>query len=158
VEAAVTTHQSYVNGTIRLEFSSNSPNEVTAWLNSRLPFSFRLPDAQAAALSNPIYRLTGASLVHYKGNSAGLVTYETVADKISLLVVSGGSAVVSGGDEVRLGKLTFHYHNEGQFKVITWNVHDLSYALVSSISSPARASCLVCHQHMADKSSFTTRQ
>jgi hypothetical protein len=93
-------------------------------------------------------------LVHYKGGPAALVTYATQNDKISLLVDSSKSAVIAGGDEIRFGKLTFHYYNDSSFRVITWSNHGLSYALVSSVSGPARASCLVCHQNMADSSNF----
>jgi hypothetical protein len=67
-----------------------------------------------------------------------------------LLVASAGSAVVAGGDEVRSGKLTFHYRTDQGFNVVTWNNHDLSYALVSSVSGSARESCMVCHQSTAD--------
>jgi hypothetical protein len=65
--------------------------------------------------------------------------------------------VVAGGNEVHFGNLTFHYHNESGFRVITWTNHGLAYALVSSVSGPAGASCLVCHQNMADRSNFQTR-
>jgi hypothetical protein len=36
----------------------------------------------------------------------------------------------------------------------TWSAHNLSYALVSSITSPAKESCMVCHQSMADHGQF----
>jgi anti-sigma factor RsiW len=108
--------------------------------------------AESASEKNLAYRLTGATLVNYKGSPAALVTYERQNDKITLLVDSNKSAVVAGGDEVRFGKLTFHYHNDSGFRVITWTDHGLSYALVSSVSGPARTSCLVCHQNMADRS------
>jgi len=123
-----------------------------------VPFSFRLPVAESAPWEKPAYRLTGAALVNYKGSPAALVMYETQNDKITLLVDSNRFAVVAGGDEVRSGKLTFHYHNESSFRVITWTNHGVSYALVSSVSGPAGASCLVCHQSMADRSNFKAHQ
>jgi len=82
------------------------------------------------------------------------VTYARQNDKITLLVDSGKSAVVAGGDEVHFGALTFHYFNNSGFRIITWNNHGLSYALVSSVSGPAEASCMVCHQSMADRGNF----
>jgi hypothetical protein len=94
--------------------------------------------------------------VGYKGKRAALVTYERPDEKISLLVASSESAPVTGGDEVRFGSLTFHYRTDSGFKVITWANHGLSYALVSSVSGSPRQSCLVCHQHMADKDAFKT--
>jgi anti-sigma factor RsiW len=157
VETAVAEHRSYLNGSLPPGLVSNSPQQVTAWFAGRVPFDFRLPAAESAPQNKPTYRLTGASVANYKGNPAALVTYETVADKISLLVVSSKSAVVAGGDEVHSGKLTFHYRTNSGFRVITWVNHGLAYALVSSVSGPARASCLVCHQNMTDQGNFKTK-
>jgi anti-sigma factor RsiW len=158
VETAVATHRNYVSGKLPSGLQSNSPEAVTAWFRGKVPFDFRLPAAQSVPEKNSAYWLTGAALVNYKGMPAALVMYETQSDKISLLVESSSSAVVAGGDEVRSGKLTFHYLSQSGFRVITWANHGLSYALVSSISGPARASCLVCHQNMADRSDFKDHQ
>jgi anti-sigma factor RsiW len=154
VETAVATHRSYVNGDLHRELKSSSPEAVAAWFAGKVPFEFRLPRADSTPLGTTVYWLTGASLVNYKGSPAALLTYETAKDKISLLVDSDKFAVVAGGDEIRLGNLTFHYFNHSGFRVITWANHGLSYALVSSVSGPARASCLVCHQNMADRRNF----
>jgi anti-sigma factor RsiW len=129
---------------------------VSAWFVGKVPFSFRLPTSQSDRDSKPAYRLSGARLVNYNGSHAALVTYETQKEKISLLVASGDSAVVAGGDEVRSG-LTFHYRTEESFQVITWSSHALSYALVSSIAAPAQESCMVCHQSMANHDGFRSR-
>lgn len=155
VEAAVAEHRSYLDSSLALGLHSGSPDVVTAWFAHRVPFDFRLPAAEAVPDDKPIYWLTGAALVNYKGNPAALVTYQTPSEKISLLAVSTDSAVVAGGDEVRFGRLTFHYHNDSGFRVITWANHGISYALVSSVAGPARSSCLVCHQNMTDRSNFT---
>jgi mycothiol system anti-sigma-R factor len=157
VEAAVAEHRSYLDGSLPLGLRSSSPELVTAWFAHKVPFEFRLPTSEASQ-GIPAYRLIGAALVRYKGNPAALVTYETQKEKISLLAVSSASAVVAGGDSVRSGKLTFHYHNEAQFRVITWSNHGLSYALVSSVLGSARASCMVCHQNMPDRSDFQVNQ
>jgi anti-sigma factor RsiW len=158
VETAVATHRNYLSGKLPSGLQSNSPEAVTLWFRGKVPFDFRLPAAESAPDQNLIYWLTGATLVHYKGGLAALVTYATQNEKISLLVDSSKSAVVAGGDEVRFGKLTFHYYNDSGFRVVTWSNHGLSYALVSSVSGPARASCLVCHQNMADRSDFKDHQ
>jgi hypothetical protein len=154
VEAAIAEHRVHLDNSLPIGLHSNSPELVTAWFAGKVPFDFRLPAAESRLDAQPAYRLTGASVVNYKGSPAALVTYETQNNKISLLVDSSQSAVVAGGDEVRFGKLTFHYHNDSGFRVITWSNHGLSYALVSSISGPVRASCLVCHQIMTDRSNF----
>ena len=154
VEAAVGTHRSYVDGNLPVGIKTSSPDEVTAWIAGKVPFQFKLPSSDLTPQSKPVYRLTGASVVNYKGNPAALITYATQKENISLLVASSKSAVVAGGDEVRAGNLIFHYCSHQGYKVITWNNHDLSYALVSSVSGSARESCLVCHQNMADHDAF----
>jgi anti-sigma factor RsiW len=154
VETATATHRTYLEGNLPLGLRSSSPEVVTAWFANKVPFHFRLPNVQSIPASIPAYRLTGAGLVHYKGAAAAIVTYEKQNEKISLLVASNKAAVVAGGDEVRFGALTFHYRRNNSFNVITWSTHGLSYALVSSVSGPARESCLVCHQTMADHQDF----
>jgi len=154
----VATHRSYLDGNRSLALRTNSPELVTAWFADKVPFHFRLPNAQSAPNATPSYRLTGASLVNYRGNPAALVIYEKERQRISLLVASSESAVVAGGDEVRSGTLTFHYRTDDGLKVITWSNHGLSCALVSSVSGSARESCLVCHQNMADHHNFSLGQ
>jgi anti-sigma factor RsiW len=154
VETAVTAHRSYLNGNRPLGLRSSSPELVNAWFTSKVPFRFQLPNSQSAPNETPSYRLSGASVVNYRGNPVALVTYENKSEKICLLAAPSNSAPVAGGDEVRFGDLTFHYRTDGGFKVITWSNHGLSYALVSSVSGSGRESCLVCHQNMTDHHTF----
>jgi anti-sigma factor RsiW len=155
VAAATAAHRSYLDGNLPLQIQADSPEVVTAWFSGKLPFTFRLPSSQRNLTARPVYTLMGATLVNYKGNNAALVTYNTVRkDPISLLVTSSKLAVVAGGDEVHSGALTFHYHTNEGFKVITWISGSLAYALVSNVSGSPRASCLVCHQSMVDRDVF----
>jgi anti-sigma factor RsiW len=154
VEAALTNHSRYLHGELSPGIRTKSPEAVTAWFADKLPFQFRLPSSEAALQANPTYELAGASLVQYRGIPAAMVVYEAPSGMISLLVESSKAAVVAGGNESHYGALMFHSRNEGRFKVITWSAHNLSYALVSSIASPAQESCMVCHQSMADHGQF----
>lgn len=154
VQTALAAHRSYLNGSLPQEIRSDSPEVVTAWVARKVPFHFCLPAARSIPDSKPVYQLTGARLLNYKESLAALITYETPKDKISLVVASDRSAVVAGGDAVPFGPLTFHYHSEGGFEVITWSNHGLSYALVSNLYNSGRQSCLVCHQNMADHEDF----
>jgi mycothiol system anti-sigma-R factor len=158
IETAVASHRSYIKGDLRPRLESNSPEQVTAWFAGKIPFDFRLPAGESTPEKNFAYRLTGATLVNFKGSPAPLITYEGQNEKVTLLVDSSKEAVIAGGDEARFGKLTFHYYNDSGFRVVTWTTHGLSYALVSSLSGPARASCLVCHQNMTDSSNFETHR
>jgi hypothetical protein len=154
VDTALTTHRSYLDGQLPLEIQSDSPVAVTAWFAGKVPFDFRLPTSQSLPNGQPAYRQVGARLVNYRGSYAALVTYAMENERISLLVASKKSVAAFGGEEIRSSGITFHYHTKAGFNVITWSTHGLTYALVSSLRSSARQSCLVCHQNMADKNEF----
>jgi anti-sigma factor RsiW len=150
VETATATHRSYLAGNLPMEIHTSSPAAVTAWFAGKVPFHFQLPESQQTAGGQQIYRLVGSRLVNFKGTYAALTTYELKEQKISLLIVSDTSARAEGGEEIQSGRLMFHDHIVGTFKVITWSNHGLTYALVSSLPGSARQSCLVCHENMAD--------
>jgi anti-sigma factor RsiW len=154
VETAVATHRGYLNGALPLEIRSGSPAVVTAWIAAKVPFRFRLPAFQEASNVEPAYRLTGARLVNFKNGYAALLAYEMQKEKISLLVTSREWTVAAGGTVVRFGGLVFHDRSSGDFRVVTWTSHGLTYALVSSLPVSGQHSCLVCHQNMADHAVF----
>jgi len=155
VTAAATAHHSYLEGDLPLEIRSDSPEVVTTWFSDKLPFQFRLPSSHGTLVTPSIYQLTGGRVVNYKGSRAALVTYSSARkEPISLLITSSKVAPVVGGEEVRDGSLTFHYHTSQGYKVITWSNRSLAYALDSDVSGSARGSCLVCHQNMADRGAF----
>ena len=154
IDTAVTTHRAYQENQLPLEIRSSSPEAVTAWFAGKVPFQFRLPSSQSPPSGHPAYALTGARLVKFKNENAALVSYQMKAETISLLIASDKSAVAVGGDEIRSGNLTFHYNTRAGLNVTTWSTHGITYALVSSIHGSAQHSCLVCHQNMADQSTF----
>jgi mycothiol system anti-sigma-R factor len=158
INAALATHRNYLDGNLPLEIDSGSPEAVTAWFVGKVPFDFRLPASQSFPNDQPAYRLVGARLVNYKGSYAALVTYVMKNEHISLMVASNKSAMAFGGEEIRLGALTFHYQTKGGFNVITWSTHGLTYAQVSSLHTSAHQSCLVCHQNIADSQEFREHQ
>jgi anti-sigma factor RsiW len=154
-DAALQTHRTYLAGDLPPEIVSSSPEVVTAWFAGKVPFNFRLPASPPSSGGEDAYRLLGARLVKYRNNDAALVVYEMKGSKISLMVTSDRSAVAAGGDEVQSEGLTFHHRMKNGMNVITWSNHGLTYALVSSVQSSVRGSCLVCHQNMADQNKFT---
>jgi anti-sigma factor RsiW len=161
VNAAVATHAGYLEGKLPLDVSSGTPERASAWFAGKVPFHFQLPTAHAAPDNKPDYRIVGVSDVNYKGSRAAFVAYErqnqeSQKETVSLLVASSESADVAGGTEVQAGSLVFHYRDTAEFRVITWVSHGQSYALVAPLSVPARESCLVCHQNMADRGTFRT--
>jgi hypothetical protein len=155
IDTAIAAHRGILNGTLPLEVQSGSPSVVTAWFAGRVPFTFRLPTSAENLQHQPVYRLTGARLVDYKGGYAALVAYQ-MQQQISLLVSSSSSAVAPGGEQITAGGVPFHYSKHANLNVITWSTHGLTYALVSSLAGSGRQSRMVCHQNMPDGSRFTT--
>jgi anti-sigma factor RsiW len=119
LETAIANHKKYLDHDLNPGIRTSSPAAVTAWFADKVLFQFRLPSSENALEATPAYKLAGASLVQYRGIPAAMVHYEGPSGMISLLVESSKAAVVAGGDEIRYGALTFHYRNEGRFKVIT---------------------------------------
>jgi anti-sigma factor RsiW len=145
VEAAIAAHRDALDGRVPLQIQSDVPETVSQWVNQQVPIHFQLPASQAVPRGSSRFRLAGARVVQLKRGNGVMISYRRQEQSVSLLVAADSTAVVAGGDEVRDGRLLFHYRNETGFNVITWNNHGLAYALVSSVSGPARQSCLVCH-------------
>jgi anti-sigma factor RsiW len=154
VATAVSIHRDSLNADLPPEIQTGTPEAVTAWFTGKVPFHLQLPNSRPDPNSNPVYRLTGAKLVDYKGSHAASITWKTRGEMVSLLMASSKSAVVAGGDQVRSGPLTFHYSRDDGHRVVTWTNRGVSYALVSPLSLSARESCLVCHQNMTDHGKF----
>jgi hypothetical protein len=154
VETAIATHRSYLSGGLSLDIRSDSPEVLTAWIARKLPFGFRVPAFQQTSSGKPVYRLVGARLVSFRGQSAALLAYEMQEEKISLLITSRDAAIAAGGHEVGFGGLVFHDRTTENLRVVTWTNHGLTYALVSSVAGAGQHSCLVCHQNMSDHENF----
>lgn len=145
VQAAVAAHRDTLDGRYPIEIQSDAPETVTRWADQRVSFHFQLPAPQKVAHAALRFQLAGARLVELKKARGIMVMYHRQDQAVSLLIAPANAAVIAGGDEVQDGKLLFHYRDHAGFNVITWSNHGLAYALVSSVSGPARQSCLVCH-------------
>jgi ribose 1,5-bisphosphokinase PhnN len=73
------------------------------------------------------------------------------AQIISLVLTSASSSVAAGGEETVSKGITFHAHRRDELQVVTWSVHNLTYALVSAVDLPISQSCAVCHASAKDK-------
>ena len=145
VDMAVEIHRQQLAGQLPLEITTNSPKEISTWFADKVPFYFRLPVSQEANGQSQRYELTGGSLVNFRGTHAAYIAYRMKAQIISLVVTSTSTSVALGGEETTSKSITFHTHRKGELQVVTWSVHNLTYALVSGVNVPTRQSCAVCH-------------
>ena len=152
VDLAAQTHRQQLAGQIPLEIRTSSPAEVSAWFAGKVPFRFRLPTYQETSGQDQQYGLTGGRLVDFNGARAAYISYRMHGEIISLLLTSTSRSAAAGGETIVSKGLTFHAHRRNQLQVVTWSVHNLTYALVSAVNVPISQSCAVCHASAKDKS------
>jgi len=155
-EFAVTTHRQHVEGKLPLEVRSDSQQTLNQWFNTKSRFPLALPGSPAAAGEVRPYSLEGARIVKVAGKPAAFIAYEVGTPKLqmtpaSLIVTRDSVAVASGGLQVDYKKVSFHYATVHGYKVVTWSMHGLTYALVSQEANNTQGSCMVCHSAMRDR-------
>jgi anti-sigma factor RsiW len=151
VDTAILSHQREISGRLPMELQTNSEAQITQWFERKVPFHLRLPSYSGDQKQNDLYTLRGARLVAFKGDYAAYVCYRIGPQPISLLVTSASSAVASGGESTVSRGIAFHSHRKDGLQVVTWSVHGLTYALVSSVTVNGRQSCVICHANPKDK-------
>jgi len=155
-EFAVTTHRQHVEGKLPLEVRSDSQQTINQFFNTKSRFPLALPTSPAAAVEVRPYSLEGARIVKIAGKPAAFIAYEVGTPKVqmmpaSLMVTRDSVAVASGGLQVDYKKVSFHYTTVQGYKVVTWSMHGLTYALVSQEATNTQGSCMVCHSAMGDR-------
>ena len=155
-EFAVNTHKLRTQGRLALDLRSGSQLELNQWLKAKSPFSVALPAAPIESGEERPYYLQGAQLVRVGGRAAAFIAYQVKMPTLqttaaSLIVTPDSVAVASGGIEVDFKKVSFHYATVEGYKVVTWSVHGLTYALVSEEGNGTQRSCMVCHSAMKDR-------
>jgi hypothetical protein len=160
-ELAVNTHRQHAQGNLALEIRSDSQQAINQWLKEKSPFSLVLPASSLIPGEKRPYRPEGARVVRVGANSADFIAYQTEPSgltlngsqpgDVSLMVIPASVAVASGGVELPFKKVSFHYATVSGYKVVTWSVHGLTYALVSREDNSTQRSCMVCHSAMKDR-------
>jgi len=150
-EFAVRTHRQHAEGSLALEVRPDSQQTLNEWLRMMLPYSLALPASPPAPGEERPYRLEGARLVQVGGKTAAYIAYQMRTGPVSLMVAPDSVAVASGGVQVHYKKVTFHYSMVGDYKVVTWSQHGLTYAQVSQEGKSTQQSCMVCHSAMRDR-------
>jgi len=150
-EIAVTAHKQHTQGRLALDVRSDSQQTLNDWFKTSLKFHLALPASPAVPGEERPYQLEGARLVSVGHTNAAFVAYRMQKGAASLMVTPSSTAVASGGIEVAFKKVSFHYATVEGYKVVTWSVHGLTYALVSDEGNSTQRSCMVCHSPMRDR-------
>jgi hypothetical protein len=160
-ELAVRTHQEQVQEKLALDIRSESQQTLNDWLKAKSPFLLALPASPAALGEERPYHPEGARFVQIGSNKAAFIAYRmetswlrrthTTPAAASMMVIPTSVTTASGGLELRFSKVSFHYATVDGYKVVTWSVHGLTYALVSEEGNKTQRSCMVCHSAMRDR-------
>jgi hypothetical protein len=150
-EFAASTHQQHLQGNLSLEVETNSNLQLNEWLHVKSPIPMALPASSDVLQEQLPYRIKGARLIRIHNKTAAYVAYQMQADPVSLIIIPISVAVASGGAEADFKKVSFHYHMVQGYKVVTWSVHGLTYALISQEGNRTQRSCMVCHSAMKDR-------
>jgi anti-sigma factor RsiW len=148
---AVDAHRQHAQGSLALAVHSDSQQTINDWFKTNSQFALALPASPAAPGEVRPYRLEGARFVPFRGKTAAYIAYRLQTGPASLMVTSDSLAAASGGVQVNFEKLTLHYSMLEGYKVVTWTVHGLTYALVSQEGNSTQQSCMVCHSAIRDR-------
>jgi len=156
---AVDAHRQHAKGQLALDLRSDSEQELNEWLRVNSEFSVSLPAAAPVPGERMPFHLEGARLVQVGNHRAAFIAYqeegttsEAMDSKpVSLMIIPASVVAASGGTEVVMSKLHFHYAMVEPYKVVTWSQHGLTYALVSQDAHSSQQSCMVCHSAMRDR-------
>ena len=148
---AASTHAQHSQGRLALDFQSDSQKLLNEWLHGKPEFSLALPGSSRDSRQDLPYRIEGARMLEIRNKAAVYIAYRMEASPVSLIVTPVSAAIASGGVEAAFKKVSFHYYTIQNYKVVTWSVHGLSYALVSQEGNKTQRSCMVCHSAMRDR-------
>ena len=150
-EFAVNTHRQFAQGSLALDVRSDSQQTLNEWFKTRSQFFLALPASPAAPGEERPYRLQGARMVQVSSTTAAYIAYQMQTGPVGLMVTPDSVAVASGGVQVDFKKVSFHYGRFEGYKVVSWSIHGLTYALVSQEGNRTQQSCMVCHAAMRDR-------
>jgi len=153
---AVTTNRRHAEGALPLEVQTDSEQTLNQWFNAKSSFAVALPASNSVVEENQPYRLQGARFVPIEGKNAAFIAYQTPGTRaqlavVSLMITPDTVALAGGGVEAQFTNVRFHYSRLDGYKVVTWSLHGLTYALVSQEDDTTQRSCMVCHSAMRDR-------
>jgi hypothetical protein len=148
---AANVHEQHLHGSLALDVETESQTLLNEWLHNNSQFALALPASSEAPREQLPYRIEGARMIPIGNRTAAYIAYEMQPDPVSLIVTPVSVAVATGGFEAAFKKVSFHYYTIQDYKVVTWSVHGLTYALVSREGHKTQRSCMVCHSTMRDR-------
>jgi hypothetical protein len=118
--------QALAGGSGEVDFRSNDPDELKAWIKTRMQMDVELPSGRSALLGVRLVRLSGAPVA--------AIAYRAGTGAAMLLVTKKRN---TNGNSRHLFAKT---------RLVTWNMQDQTYTAAISNTSLGNA-CFLCHAH-----------
>ena len=146
VNAAVNTHQEYLNENVPLDIASHDPIQVKLWFEKRTDFPVSLGQDPVKNL-----RLLGGRLIEMDGKKAVFLAYEMEKHRLSLVMTAAQGVDLFGSREFKVKESRFYQSNYHGFQTLSWAQEGLAYVFVSDQQEINKKACLICHGHGQDR-------
>lgn len=146
VNAAVSTHQEYLNGNVPLDIASHDPVQVGLWFEKRTDFPVSLGQDPVKNL-----KLLGGRLIEMEGKKVVFLAYEMGKHRLSLVMTAAQGVNLFGAREFRVKESRFYQSNYHGFQSLSWSQEGLAYVFVSDQQEINKKACLVCHGRGQDR-------
>jgi anti-sigma factor RsiW len=146
VNAAVNTHQEYLNGNVPLDIASHDPVQVGLWFEKRTDFPVSLGQDPVKNL-----RLLGGRLIEIEGKKAVFLAYEMGKHRLSLVMTAAQGVDLFGAREFTVKESRFYQSTYHGFQALSWAQEGLAYVFVSDQQEINKKACLICHGHGQDQ-------
>jgi len=149
---AVNTYKQQAQGTLALDVHVDSEQALNDWLKVKSGFAEALPSSPVLSAEERPFRIEGARLLPVAHKSTvAYIAYAMQSGPVGLVVAPDSVSLASGGVVADFKKVSFHYRMVQGYKVVTWSIHGMTYALISREGSQTQQSCMVCHSAMGDR-------
>jgi anti-sigma factor RsiW len=146
VNAAVNTHQEYLNENVPLDIVSHDPVQVGLWFEKRTDFPVSLGQDPVKNL-----KLLGGRLIEMEGKKVVFLAYEMGKHRLSLVMTAAQGVKLFGAREFRVKESRFYQSNYHGFHSLSWAQEGLAYVFVSDQQEINKKACLICHSHGKDQ-------
>jgi hypothetical protein len=126
-------------GSGTLDFRSNDPVAIRAWVMNRSGLDIKLPERQ---IEGSEVRLFGARLIYVEGLPITAITYRVGKDLVAMLVTGKGGPF---HETKKLEHAAPRVTVTGDMRFVSWNMGGELYTIALAGMTGPQRECLLCH-------------
>ena len=128
------------DGTGKIDFRSDDPEEIRNWIKARLDVDVRPLDQPVPGMG--VVRLLGARIVRLGSSSVVAIGYR-VGDDFAAMLVTDGRGRLPG--VAAQGHTSLQVRSSGNAQLYSWSQGSRDYAIAFNGTKSTRQPCLLCH-------------